>query len=294
LGKLIQENQELTKEELLNIIQNPTYANKCKLMDLIMASLKKYNNLPDNDPHFLELMNLVYAEKTQDIFHSKNNAFDSKPLANAALKIKKEGFSLEDSKEHIEVDQIDPLNPPNLESFESSINPNAINECLLALVTENDLSDLGITESFVNALKEFTSIKQKLTEEIEREHKNYQIVTGQIHGKLDGYIDESKVNQIQGYFPSNLSLVERRDKSNLLFEQLAMTEINLRERRRVKGKPVDYLDGHLVKQRVYRVHPEEGIISKEEFMLTNDNVYNIEEKDEDEEEELDERSILFK
>lgn len=81
-----------------------------------------------------------------------------------------------------------------------------------------------------------------------------------------------KTNENNGYFPSNMKLVDRSNVSNMFAEQLAINEVNLLQIKKSKSKNTEIKQ--LSEQKVFRVDPNNGIISKKEYILTNGGVFN--------------------
>lgn len=280
LGKLVREQGHLTQEDLVEALRNPTFENKERVSDLLLSSLRKFNDLPENDPYYLELVGALFEAKlaTMDATETQN----SPEMLTMAEEIEKKGFSLENPTVNVDMSNLDPLHPPDLAAFDRTPDVSKINECLLSLVTQFDLSELGITSSFVSTLEQFMQVLHRRQTDKEQDAVNLQIVTGRAKGtSLDKNPDP---RNIDGYFPRDLRLLDRRDTTNMMAEQLAITEANVRHYRDQTGARMDPLTGHLVKQKVYRVDPTKGVITREEFMLTNEGVFNVDEESEEQDE----------
>ena len=291
LGKLIQETGDLTREELLDIFKNPSLENRAKITDLILSNLQRVNKLEDNDPQLLELIDVMYEEKQRGL--QTKSGTSSKILEEVVAKIEKEGLS--ETPETPQINLSNPLSPPDLEMFSEQKNTNEMSQWLLNLITEHDLSDLGITSSFVTALKEFDEVQKSKQAQAEFENLNYQnLIMGKSGKGVSGPMavqDEKNKKSVKGYFPANMSLIDRRNQSDMMAEQLAISEMNIRQLRQHQGNSIDHLKGKYMKQRVYRIDPHQGVISREEFVLSNNNVFNIYEEPENEKEI---KRILFK
>lgn len=280
LGKLLREQGHLTQEDLVEALRNPTFENKERVSELLLSSLRKFNELPENDPYYIELV--------EALFDAKMNRMDSREVQSAselqavADKIEKQGFSLEKSALAVDLSGLDPLNPPQLSDFEKTPDVIEINECLLGLVKQHDLSELGITPSFVSVLEEFMGVLRQRQNVKTGDAISLQIVTGK--AKVDSMRDDHFRDNTQGYFPKNMGLLDRRDHLNMLSEQLVATEANVRQYRQQFGPRLDALTGHLAKQKVYRVDPSGEVITREEFVLTNGGIFNVDEEEVEQEE----------
>ena len=277
MGELAQFKGELTKKELLEILRNPTWENKARLRDLILSNLKRVNELDENDPDFLELVGKMYQQN--DLLKEVTQE-DEDDLAKIADLIEQNAEVAEEDP--FDISQMDPLNPPNLASFDRTSKPYEVNEQLLDLLKSHKLENLGITRGFKIALRDFTK-KQKRKREITRNEDLAIKEMMKKGGRLEqGFLDLHLEDSYNGYFPSTSNMVNRTSQSTALAEQLAINEVNLVERRKrdARWKHANQYEprGVLVKQKVYRVTPDRQVISREEHVLTNGGKFNIIEK----------------
>ena len=264
MGSLLRETGEITQKEILDILRNPSLQNSQRLRDLILSNLRRVNNLKENDPEFLELVSQLYGNDL-----TKQNLNQKEELSKIAKKIEDEGiFSQEESK-IVDLKNVKPLNPPDFLNFNNSNNSQILNETLLTLVTENDLSELGITSSFVNALEDFCKYQKKKNDK----ERNSLIEYQGLQKKLIFEEDEIEIGQ---YSQWNTSLINRKDKNNLLAEQLAINEVNLvgyqKYDKLVEKKEI------YEKKKIYRVDGTGQIKVYEENLLSNGSIFNQDEK----------------
>lgn len=62
-GKWVPENSSLTKEEFAEAMANPSFKNRKKISNFILASLQQVNGMEENEPEYLEFVHKVYQAK---------------------------------------------------------------------------------------------------------------------------------------------------------------------------------------------------------------------------------------
>lgn len=148
LENLLKTDDNLNKNEILELLNDPNIYNQNKFIELILKNLKKINNLEDNDPNYLELVELMYEGRKNSLLSNNKNNRNAYKTFSDLLKNELD-FKSQNLKD---LEKIDYLNPPQLESFEN-VKTNNIGNSLLNIISNHDLKEIGITPSFVNALK---------------------------------------------------------------------------------------------------------------------------------------------
>jgi hypothetical protein len=270
LEALVKETGDLSKEDLVEILENPSHANSMRLRDLILSNMQKINNLKENDPEFLELVSKVYKESQR---HTSSLEGVSGNLSEVAEKIKQKGFSLSGSPKLENMGEVKPLQPPTLNSLDQWSSPEQMNQTLLDLVTENDLSELGITPSFVSALRDFTHSQNQKRKEEEKNNIKY--------SDLKSGLQNPKKRKGGEGGKWNLGLVSWSNDTNILTHHLAFNEMLLREDQTKSDVP--QVQHTYKKGKVYRLDEHNKVRVEEEYILSNGEIFNLPVEKEDKE-----------
>ena len=185
-------------------------------------------------------------------------------------------------KKHINEKNTSQLDDLVLEADESL----QINEKLLNLIQEFDLSDVGIDKSFANSLETFIKEKKKKLKEKNQEMKIYNMQGGQINELVEGSLELTGSTKIM----SNLGIVNRFGNENMFAEQLVIAEVHnqiFQSSEMVRNG----INEAYVEMDIYRINDKFEVTKGKEKMLSNTGIFNVHQ---DSQEVQDRNDILYR
>lgn len=292
--------EKISKNELISALKSPSFKNEGLISDFILSSLQNINNLESNDPKLIEFVNSIYTAKQERINKFGNNVFREPVLNQVDTNIISELFDGNSSdilfteknlskKNILTEEQIKELvNNEKGEEIEKMITDSqeilVMNEKLLQIIETLDLQEIGIDESFKNSLKELIDTKKSEIIKKKKEIELYNLPKDDFLKETHLPLEQLEDNQLT---MSNLKTIDRTKQNTMFAEQLVMVGMHddlyssmdfVRN-----GINEDYF-----KFTKYSFDNLSNLVIENEYMLSNDGVFNIHQESENDRAIIDE------